>query len=77
VIAFPLDEEAFLSASTTRSMAAANTIVAEFRIVHLESSYPIKEDTIASLMKSLVSDANGASRMASRKMLSACTRVRH
>jgi hypothetical protein len=55
--------EAFLSGSTTRSIAAANTMVEEFRIAHEGSLYPRIADIIASPINGLITDARGASRI--------------
>jgi hypothetical protein len=55
--------EAFLSESITRSIAAANTIVEEFRIAHEGSSYPRIADIMVSPTNGLITDASGASSM--------------
>mmetsp|Transcript_7965 Transcript_7965/g.17119 ORF Transcript_7965/g.17119 Transcript_7965/m.17119 type:complete len:260 (-) Transcript_7965:390-1169(-) len=68
--------EAFLSESTTRSIAAAKTIVEEFRIAHEGSSYPRIAEITASPTKGLIADARGASSMIILRMFNACTRHR-
>mmetsp|Transcript_1677 Transcript_1677/g.3647 ORF Transcript_1677/g.3647 Transcript_1677/m.3647 type:complete len:258 (-) Transcript_1677:1305-2078(-) len=53
--------EAFLSESTTRSIAAAKTMVEEFRMAHEGSSYPRIAEITASPTNGLITDARGAS----------------
>ena len=55
--------DAFLSESTTRSIAAAKTMVEEFRIAHEGSSYPRIAAIMASPTNGLITDARGASSM--------------
>ena len=63
---------AFLSASTTRIIAAAKHIVAEFLIAQEESVYPIREAIILSPTNSLISVARGASKIIKRRIFKAC-----
>jgi hypothetical protein len=68
--------DAFLSASITRSIAAENTIVAEFLTAQAGSLKPRIADSIASPTNGPTTEASGASRMINLKIFKAWTRHR-